>query len=213
MFLGTFDNGTIRRVGGLREIHVDVKIIAATNKILSHETKKGAFREDLYYRLNSMHIEIPPLHERRYDIPSLVLFFSVLYALDNNKDDRTIKNLMNDKTMHTLEQYHWPGNVRQLRGFVDMSMALDRPAWELIEYNGTPPKETVKALCMKLLYTGITPKTIKHVLWDVVPEYIHETTYREETTSMIAQRLGVHPKNLYYHVDADALNKARGKKI
>ncbi|MDY0267708.1 sigma-54-dependent transcriptional regulator [Trichloromonas sp.] len=103
------------RVGGSRTIEVDVRVIAATNKDLEAEIVKGNFREDLYYRLNVLPFEVPPLRERKEDIPQLVDHFLKYFC---SKESREIKSLT-PEAMTALVNYSWPGNVRELKNIVE----------------------------------------------------------------------------------------------
>jgi two-component system nitrogen regulation response regulator NtrX len=103
------------RVGGSRTIEVDVRVIAATNKDLEAEIVKGNFREDLYYRLNVLPFEVPPLRERKEDIPRLVEHFLQFFC---GKESREIKTLT-PEAMAALVSYSWPGNVRELKNIVE----------------------------------------------------------------------------------------------
>lgn len=110
----------IRRVGGREAIKVDVRIIAATNKDLEKEMKNGKFREDLYYRLRVVTMEIPPLRDRREDIPELVHFFIQRY---NNEFGKRIKGV-DETAMKALVEYHWPGNVRQVESVIERALLM-----------------------------------------------------------------------------------------
>ena len=110
----------IRRVGGQREIDIDVRIIAATNKDLAHAVKEGKFREDLYYRLNTIQIEIPPLRERREDIFPLASHFLDQLCTRNDKDRR----LFSAEAKNALRSYDWPGNVRELQNMISRAYYL-----------------------------------------------------------------------------------------
>jgi two-component system nitrogen regulation response regulator NtrX len=103
------------RVGGSQTIEVDVRVIAATNKNLEEEIKKGKFREDLYYRLNVIPIPVPPLRDRNEDIPLLVDTFLKEFS----KEDIKIKKEIAKEAMECLMKYNWPGNVRELRNIVE----------------------------------------------------------------------------------------------
>ncbi len=114
----------IRRVGGRESIKVDVRIISATNKDLEKELVKKTFREDLYYRLKVITIELPPLRERSEDIPELVNFFIKKY---NQELGKRIKSIEED-AMKALIEYHWPGNIRQLESVVERAaLVSDTP--------------------------------------------------------------------------------------
>lgn len=108
------------RVGGTRTIKVDVRIITATNKNLKDLVQQGKFREDLFYRLNVIQIIVPPLRERREDIPLLVNAFIKEFAAQNNKPALTIS----PKAMAALQNYSWPGNVRQLRNVIEAAVIM-----------------------------------------------------------------------------------------
>jgi DNA-binding NtrC family response regulator len=108
------------RVGGTQTIKVDVRVIAATNRNLADEVAKGRFREDLYYRLNVVSLEMPPLRDRRGDIPALAKFFLDKYAKQNGK---TIEDL-SPQTLELLVGHDWPGNVRELENAIERAVVL-----------------------------------------------------------------------------------------
>ena len=116
--LRTIEEGTIVRIGGSKEIPVDVRIIAATNKKLRDEVKKGTFRHDLYYRLNVIPLEITPLRERVEDIPLLANYFTRRISHRINK--RPIE--ITDEEMAKMKLYAWPGNVRELENFIELAI-------------------------------------------------------------------------------------------
>ncbi len=105
----------IQRVGGSRTISVDVRVIAASNKNLEEEIEMGTFREDLFYRLNVLPIEVPPLRQRIEDIPVLVDAFLTEFAVQN----RAKKKNITPEALETLGRYSWPGNVRELKNLVE----------------------------------------------------------------------------------------------
>ena len=108
------------RVGGVEPIEVDIRVVAATNKNLPRAVADGAFREDLFYRLNVVHIEMPPLRERREDIPILAVHFLQRYARENHK---SFKGFSPD-ALDYLQGFDWPGNVRQLENAIERSVVL-----------------------------------------------------------------------------------------
>ncbi|AEH22767.1 two component, sigma54 specific, transcriptional regulator, Fis family [Thermodesulfobacterium geofontis OPF15] len=110
----------IRRIGGKETIKVDVRIIAATNKNLLEEVQKKKFREDLYYRLKVVTIEIPPLRERKEDIPELVKYFIEKYSKEFGKEIKGIE----EKAMQALLNYHWPGNIRELESVIEKAIII-----------------------------------------------------------------------------------------
>jgi two-component system, NtrC family, response regulator AtoC len=112
------------RLGGTRTLKVDVRLIAATNKDLRAALEQGTFREDLYYRLNVVPIDIPPLREHKEDIPDLVNHFLARYAHDNGKEIEKVT----PAALKMLMDYHWPGNVRQLENTMERAVALSSDA-------------------------------------------------------------------------------------
>ncbi len=115
----------IQRVGGSRTISVDVRVIAASNKNLEEEIEKGGFREDLFYRLNVLPINVPPLRQRADDIPILVETFLEDFAIQNR--DRRKK--ITSEALEILSKYTWPGNVRELKNLVErMAILVDANA-------------------------------------------------------------------------------------
>jgi two-component system response regulator HydG len=113
------------RVGGETTIQVDVRVIAATNKDLRDQINEGAFREDLYYRLNVVELKVPPLSERKEDIPLLARHFLETFAAKNQKE---IKGFT-PKAMDNLIHYDWPGNVRELMNAVERAVVLARSSY------------------------------------------------------------------------------------
>jgi len=118
-FLRALETGIIMRIGGRREIATDVRIITATNKDLWGEIKNGNFREDLFYRINLATIKIPPLRERKDDIPLLIEYFYKRKFFHNQVD---ISSIIEDKALHILLSWHWPGNVRELENAIERAL-------------------------------------------------------------------------------------------
>ncbi len=118
--LRVLEERKVERIGGRKHIPVDIRIIAATNKDLKAEAKQGNFREDLYYRLNVVQIRIPPLRERKDDIPLLAAFFLDDYC---GRFGRRRLRFSSD-ALKCLENYNWPGNVRELRNEIERCVAL-----------------------------------------------------------------------------------------
>ena len=108
------------RVGGEQTISVDVRIIAATNRNLEEEVKAGRFREDLYYRLNVIHIEVPPLRDRKDDIPLLISSFLEEF---NNENGKHIKSV-DSRAKAAMFKYGWPGNIRELRNCMESAVVM-----------------------------------------------------------------------------------------
>ena len=120
------------RIGGLKTIKVDFRLISATNQDLKEKIKEGTFREDLFYRLNVIPINVPPLRERKSDIPILVNHF----LKELREHNKTSVRGFSDKTMERLMQYHWPGNVRELKNLVERLSVLKQQG--IIELDNIP---------------------------------------------------------------------------
>jgi PAS domain S-box-containing protein len=119
--LRVLEEQTFRRLGGLKDIHLDLRVIAATNKNLREAVKEGAFRQDLYFRLNVIQILIPPLRDRTEDIVPMTRFFIEHY---NRKFKRNIESIT-DGAAKLLMAHDWPGNVRELRNAIERAMILE----------------------------------------------------------------------------------------
>jgi len=125
--LRVLEKRELRRVGGSETIGVDVRIVAATNRDLAREVNRGAFREDLYYRLAVVRVKLPPLRERLEDLSVLVEHFVThLLASDPARAERVLAGI-SEKTWSDLRAHPWPGNVRELRNFVERTLALSGP--------------------------------------------------------------------------------------
>jgi Nif-specific regulatory protein len=138
------------RLGGVQPIKVNVRVVAATNKDLEAAVKEGTFREDLYYRLNVFSIYLPPMRERRPDIPLLADHFIEKYAQAHGKDVRRIATSAIDMLM----SYHWPGNVRELENCIERAVLVCEggvihahhlpPSLQTAEVSGTLPRQSLK---------------------------------------------------------------------
>jgi DNA-binding NtrC family response regulator len=177
------------RVGGTQTIHVDVRVIAATNRNLLDEIAKGRFREDLYYRLNVVALEMPPLRERRSDIPALVQFFVDRYAKENGK---TIEGCAVD-AMELLTSYGWPGNVRELENAIERAVVL--AAGPTIERKQLPPN-----VRPAVAPTGIPPipgATMAEIERFVILETLKATA---GSSSRAAEMLGISTRTIQYRL-------------
>jgi two-component system response regulator AtoC len=122
--LRVLEDQVIRRVGGVRDMQVDVRVIAASNRDLEKAVREGHFRQDLYYRLAIIAIFIPPLRERKEDILPLVGFFIERY---NRRFRKSVQGIA-DETRRLLQQHNWPGNVRELKNSIERAMILEDEA-------------------------------------------------------------------------------------
>jgi DNA-binding NtrC family response regulator len=133
-FLRVLEERRFERVGGARAVDVDVRVIAATNRDLAEMVKRGTFREDLYYRLGVIHVEVPPLRERLDDVPVLAEHFLARFR---HQAGRRITGFAPD-ALAAMTRYAWPGNVRELRNAVERAIVLgDR---EQIQAGDLPPQ-------------------------------------------------------------------------
>jgi transcriptional regulator with PAS, ATPase and Fis domain len=150
---------TFKRVGGLSDIRVDVRVIAATNRDLEKEVAEGAFREDLFYRLQVMPVVLPSLRERRGDVALLARFYINRFNAEFRKHVRGLS----PAAQELLEHYPWPGNVRELRNAIERAMLLaDR---ELLEpHDFTTLTRTVSAAHFKLPPEGVNLEEVERQL-------------------------------------------------
>jgi len=130
--LRVLQEGEFERVGGNRTIKINIRIIAASNRDLQEEVKQGRFREDLYYRLNVVNIKLPPLKDRREDIPFLVHFFIEKY---NRKYQMKVKGI-SQRAMNLFSDYEWTGNVRELENTIESILVINNP--EVIDISHLP---------------------------------------------------------------------------
>lgn len=125
---------TIERVGSNTPIPVNVRVIAATNKSLKQLVQEGKFREDLYFRLNVVHIQMPPLRDRREDVALLAAAFLKEFARENNKELKPLS----PEALHAVRNYLWPGNVRELRTAMEHGVVMCNS--DRIELQHLPPQ-------------------------------------------------------------------------
>ena len=118
--LRVLQDGTFKRLGGLQTLRVHVRVVAATNKELAKEVAAERFRQDLYYRLNVITIQLPPLRDRRQDVPLLAVHFLHKYARENRKEITAIQ----PEALEQLMRYAWPGNVRELENVIERAVVL-----------------------------------------------------------------------------------------
>jgi Nif-specific regulatory protein len=152
------------RVGDSRTIRVDVRVVAATNQALEEEIAAGRFRDDLYYRLNVVPIYLPPLRERRDDIPELARYFLKRYSEENRRDVPELT----DRLLAALADYDWPGNVRELENYIERLVVLSHGRPLTPELIGPPgaavhrllgrsgrPAEDLPGLVQRLVRVGL----------------------------------------------------------
>jgi Nif-specific regulatory protein len=179
----------IERLGSSKPVKVDVRIISATNRDLERMVKEGTFREDLYYRLNVVPIYIPPLRERKEDIPILASHFLEVFKREHSKEVT-----LSPEVMSAFMNYQWRGNVRELQNVIERMVILDRDG--ILDLEDLPPEITGKKESKSIPQT-----TNGKSIWEVERELI-ESALRE-TGGVIkeaAKRLGMTPRQVSYRI-------------
>ena len=199
-FLRVLQDREIMRVGGIEPIKVDVCVIAATNRHLQAVVEAGAFREDLYFRLNVIQLHIPPLRERKSDIPILVDFF--LQKFSEEYPDAKPKRL-SPRSMSALRRYEWPGNVRQLENCLLRTFVLREE--DLIDIEDLPLEISDSSLPPSNIRVEIQEDGIS--LEDIVVEYIR-TALRQSrgNQTKAAELLGISRRQLQNRMQNHGLN-------
>lgn len=187
----------IRRIGGVKDIPIDVKIIATTNEDPLESVKKGTLRRDLYYRLNVVYIKIPPLRERQEDIPILCDYFIRKYNPILNKNIIGIE----DEVLEYFFKYSWPGNVRELENAIEGAM-------NYVDYNGTLLKKEHFVTCPNIFDSNwisvhatnfnieqSLPEYLDNIEKDVISNALEENDYN---ISQTAKQLGIKRQALQY---------------
>lgn len=191
--LRVVQSGEIRRVGDNRIITVDTRIIAATHKNLAAEVKNGKFREDLYFRLNVITIFLPPLRERKEDIPALAQHF--LQKICQNKQ----KKRLTPEAMEMMTKYPWPGNVRELENTIERLVVLTED--DYISPEDLP--ENIFGISPNMNTQDRTEATLSEVEKKHILKILHEKQWNK---TLAAETLGISLKTLYnklkvYHID------------
>jgi DNA-binding NtrC family response regulator len=182
--LRVLEDGHFRRVGGTQESHADVRVIAATNRLLADEIKSGRFREDLYYRLNVVTIELPLLRERRQDIPELIEHFLT------SRQVGAARSRLAPEALDALVRYDWPGNVRELANVLERSQILAEN--QLITVDDLPDSIT------DAIPEGGGPSRDPDHLREVERRHVQEILKREKGNKVHAAKvLGVSRRALY----------------
>jgi formate hydrogenlyase transcriptional activator len=202
----------IERIGGKQTIKIDVRIIAATNRNLEKEITEGKFRLDLYYRLNVFPITLPPLRERKEDIPLLANFFAHKFSKKTGKPFNGIKS----SAMEELMQYNWPGNIREMENILEQSFVLNDGKSEL--QWGRPLSNTIFTASQTATVETL-PKTlsdVKDLQQSTEREYIlsilKQTNGRIRGTGGAAEILNLKPTTLESRMEKLGIKKMHGMK-
>ena len=194
----------IRRVGGTHELPIDVRVVAATNRDLRAMVGDGRFRDDLYYRINVLSIDVPPLRERRDDIPVLIDFFLKKHTRNTS---RLIKGLA-PETKRILNDYGWPGNVRQLESAIERAILLCEG--DLISPEDLPSEvrqesSSVVTGGFKLPAEGINFEEVEK---NLILQAMDQTDYN---ITKAAKLLGLTFRTLQYRLEKFGIKRADGK--
>jgi len=180
--LRVIQHNEFERLGSSQTIKVDVRIVATTNRNLEEEVRQGRFRQDLYYRLNVFPITVPPLRQRKEDIPLLVQTFVARYARKVGKQITSIQK----ETMKALQDYHWPGNIRELESIIERAVILcSGPALQLADKLKDPG-----------LQSPSTGETLEELERNQILKVLSETRWRIEGKDGAAAILGLHSSTL-----------------
>src|SRR5712672_2594736 len=183
------------RLGGTRTHQVDVRLVAATNRNLLDMVKRNEFRSDLYYRLNVFPVSLPPLRERREDIPALVEHFVEIYARRMGKEIEHIPA----ETMSALASYEWPGNIRELQNSIERSVILSTGAVlrpPLAELKRCAEVESTEAITLEEAEREHIRKTLEQTRWVVAGP------------NGAAARLGIKRSTLYFRMQKLGISRA-----
>lgn len=193
--LRVLEEREFERIGGNKKIILDARIIAATNEDIEEAVKKGKFREDLYYRLNVINIDIPPLRDRKEDIPLLAKH--LLENLCNELD--TEKKILKARTIEILKEYHWPGNIRELRNTLERAITISTGTEILPEH--LPERILKKGLYHKSNLDTIRPlkEVVKEAEREAILNALKET---KGNKTLAAKKLGIHRTALYKKMDS-----------
>jgi len=184
------------RLGGTRTHQVDVRLVAATPRNLADMVKRNEFRSDLYYRLNVFPIPLPPLRERREDIPALVEHYVEIYA---RRMGRQIEHIP-PETMSALTSYQWPGNIRELQNFIERSVILT---------SGNalhPPLESLRSAAEP---ESLGPITLEDAERDHIRKTLEQTRWVVAGPNGAAARLGIKRSTLYFRMQKLGISRTK----
>jgi DNA-binding NtrC family response regulator len=198
--LRVLEEKSFKRVGGSGDITVDVRVIAATNRSLEEEVRKGHFRKDLYYRLNVMAVPLPPLRERRDDVPLLLDH----YIDSFNREFRKTVRGVTPAALASLVHYGWPGNVRELRNAVERAMLLtDAPALGEEHFPMLRPSDPSLSAEVSLPSAGINLEALERSL---VEQALERSGWNQTKAATL---LGLNRDQIRYRIGKFALEKPR----
>ena len=198
------------RLGGTRTIKVDVRLLAATNRDLRAALEQGTFREDLYYRLNVVPIDIAPLRERKEDIPDLANLFLKRFSKDSGRDAASQVHGITPAAMQMLLSHYWPGNVRELQNVIERACALAAgPELDVHDIQLDTPRSRAGASADRFLRDGFLPDGMTLDQWE--DEMIRESLKRANgNKSQAARLLGLSRNALRYRLSKIGIEDENG---
>src|SRR5436190_5852436 len=195
----------IRRVGGTHEINVDVRVIAATNRDLRAMVSDGRFRDDLYYRINVLSVDVPPLRERRDDIPVLIDYFLKKHTRNTS---RLIRGLTAE-TRRLMVDYSWPGNVRQLESAIERAILLCEGDEITVEDLPLEVRQDAKPAAEGALKLAAERINVEDVERNLITQAMEQTDYN---ITKSARLLGLTFRTLQYRLEKFGIKKPEEKK-
>ena len=186
-----------KRVGGSVDVHVDVRVIAATNRDLEEAVRHGRFREDLYYRLNVMQVVLPPLRERSSDVPLLVNYYIDVF----NREFRKQVRGATPQALGLLKAYRWPGNVRELRNAVERAMLLSDGEWLPADMLPLVAARPSAAQTMELPDDGVNLEALER---ELVVQALRRTGGNQTKAATL---LGLNRDQIRYRIEKFGLDK------
>jgi len=203
--LRVLQEGTFIPVGAIEVKRVDVRIIAATNKNLKEMVEKGTFREDLYYRLNVINLRVPPLRERKEDIPLLVDFFLAEKNKEHGKDGDQ-KTIITKRALEKLYDHQWPGNVRELQNEIERLVVLSGDETKLTAdmLSGKIVESTDKGKVQGARVTGRLKDALEELERSMIKEGLRRTGWNK---SKLSKELGISRAGLIMKVEKYGLDK------
>jgi len=211
--LGVLQNYEVKPVGGETTIGLDVRVIAATNQNLEERINNGSFRQDLYYRLSVLTLDIPPLRHRREDIPAMVRRFVAYYRYKIGREINTVQ----DRALKALCEYDWPGNVRELMNVVERAILLSKTdeigMAELPQaFHGDTTDDlnlfSGPSIDWQALFEKTLPEVQQIALEMVERRYLRSVLQKTQgKINVTAKIAGIHPRGLYNKMKRYGLNK------
>ena len=192
--LRVLETGVFRKLGDTKEITVDVRFIFATNKVIEEEVKANRFRKDLFYRLNTFVIQVPPLRDRKDDIPILTKYFLEKHARKGNR------KAVSRQALNLLVTYHWPGNVRELANVIERAILISADRGEIIP-DDLPQAIVLPSFATEERKRSLSQDTLR--LDSMEKEHIEKVLeFAGGNKSKAARLLGISRKKLYQKIES-----------